>query len=207
MRSPLQQRGVLILRPQGLGDELAEVIREAGGNAMLFPTIEILPAPRPARLAMLIARLHTFDCAIFISPTAVREGLREVCQRRHWPEGVRVAAVGQGTAQVLRDAGHDQVIAPPPPGDSEALAALPEFQDIAGQNLVIFRGDGGREYLARALAAREIVCPASPEGGDRRQCITCQACDGAGANPSRASIAIIVHGPAARAFERVRAIA
>lgn len=75
----------------------------------------------------------------------------------------------------------------------------------------VARALGWRTFRVRteteALAAREIVCPASPEGGDRRQCINCQACDGAGANPSRASIAIIVHGPAARAFERVRAIA
>ena len=75
----------------------------------------------------------------------------------------------------------------------------------------VARALGWRTFRVRTesetLAAREIVCPASPEGGDRRQCITCQACDGAGANPSRASIAIIVHGPAARAFERVRAIA
>ena len=42
----------------------------------------------------------------------------------------------------------------------------------------------------------EIACPASPEGGNRRQCITCQACDGA-LRPDAVSIAIIAHGKAA----------
>lgn len=45
----------------------------------------------------------------------------------------------------------------------------------------------------------EIFCPASPEGGDKRQCISCQACDGALKTLS-VSIAIIAHGKAAKQF-------
>lgn len=66
------------------------------------------------------------------------------------------------------------------------------------------RAMGWRVFRVRtadqALAAREIACPASPEGGNRRQCIDCQACDGAGVNATRASVAIIVHGAMARHF-------
>jgi hypothetical protein len=43
---------------------------------------------------------------------------------------------------------------------------------------------------------REIYCPASPEGGNRRQCITCTACDGA-LKPESVSIAIVAHGKSA----------
>jgi hypothetical protein len=72
----------------------------------------------------------------------------------------------------------------------------------------IARAMGWRTFRVRiqseSLASREIVCPASPEGGDRMQCADCGACNGAGQNAKRASVAIIVHGPAARAFERVR---
>jgi hypothetical protein len=42
----------------------------------------------------------------------------------------------------------------------------------------------------------EIACPASPEGGNRRQCIDCGACDGA-LKPESVSIAIVAHGKAA----------
>jgi hypothetical protein len=66
------------------------------------------------------------------------------------------------------------------------------------------RAMGWRTFRVRtsteALGAREIVCPASPEGGDRRQCITCRACDGAPRGVGQASIAIIVHGAKARRF-------
>lgn len=62
---------------------------------------------------------------------------------------------------------------------------------------------GWRTFRVRGadepLAAREIVCPASPEGGDRRQCINCLACHGA-ATGAKASVAIIVHGAMARHF-------
>jgi hypothetical protein len=65
------------------------------------------------------------------------------------------------------------------------------------------RAMGWRTFRVRTadepLGAREIVCPASPEGGDRRQCVTCLACDGAD-RAGKVSIAIIVHGSKARQF-------
>ena len=69
------------------------------------------------------------------------------------------------------------------------------------------RAMGWRTFRVRGaaepLAAREIVCPASAEAGARRQCVTCQACDGAARGPAQASVAIIVHGRMARHFQPV----
>jgi hypothetical protein len=66
------------------------------------------------------------------------------------------------------------------------------------------RAIGWRTFRVRAvdeaLGAREFACPASAEAGARRQCITCQACDGAARGPAQASVAIIVHGRMARHF-------
>lgn len=46
------------------------------------------------------------------------------------------------------------------------------------------------------LLPGEIWCPASPEGGDRRTCETCGACNGSrGPGDRRVSIAIRDHGP------------
>lgn len=67
----------------------------------------------------------------------------------------------------------------------------------------VARALGWRTFRVRSaeqpLGAREIVCPASPEGNDRRQCITCRACDGAD-RPGKASVAIVVHGTMAKYF-------
>lgn len=65
---------------------------------------------------------------------------------------------------------------------------------------------GWRTFRVRSedqpLQDREIVCPASPEGGNRRQCINCKACDGAD-RPGKVSVAIVVHGAMARHFKAV----
>ena len=49
------------------------------------------------------------------------------------------------------------------------------------------------------LQANEFACPASPEAGNKKQCITCKACDGAD-RAGKASAAIIVHGAMAKHF-------
>jgi len=157
MAGRLNGLGVLIVRPAGMGERVATALAAEGAQPILFPTIEVLGPPRPARLDALIARLQTFDWAIFISPTAAREGMREVRTRRRWPAGPRIAAVGRGTATVLEELGFAKVLVPEGAGDSESLAALPELQDIAGQSVVVFRGEGGRERLARMLSERGAV--------------------------------------------------
>ncbi len=52
---------VLIIRPAGLGERLAQMGRDEGGCAVVFPAIEVLPATRPERLESVLDRLHTYD--------------------------------------------------------------------------------------------------------------------------------------------------
>jgi uroporphyrinogen-III synthase len=126
----------------------------AGADPILFPTIEILPPENAAAVSSLIARLDGFQLAIFVSPTAAVRGHAMVMASRSWPKGVRVAAVGSGTARALEERGIHAVVAPAGEADSEALAALPELQDLQGCSIVIFRGEGGREWLRTRLEAR-----------------------------------------------------
>jgi uroporphyrinogen-III synthase len=154
MSTGLSGRGVVITRPREHAPALAERIRAAGGDPILFPTIEILPTQDESPAARVIARLQNFQLAIFVSPTAVMRGLARVSASRPWPSGVRVAAVGAGTAAALAERGFRDVISPPGEADSEALAALDELREARGRQVVIFRGQGGREWLGRELEAR-----------------------------------------------------
>jgi hypothetical protein len=43
-------------------------------------------------------------------------------------------------------------------------------------------------------ARREMICPASPQGGNRQTCYTCQACNGTAGHPGGADVTIRVHG-------------
>jgi len=151
---PLSGRGIVITRPREHARELAERIRAAGGDPVLFPTLEILPPEDPGTVANLIARLDSFQLAVFISPTAAMRGYGMVRASRRWPNGLRVAAVGAGTARALEEQGCRGVISPSGRADSEALAALPELQDLRDRAVVIFRGQGGREWLLGTLEAR-----------------------------------------------------
>ena len=151
---PLSGRGIVITRPREHALALAEFIREAGGEPILFPTLEILQSENPAAVADIIARLDSFQLAVFISPTAAMRGYGMVTASRRWPNDLRVAAVGAGTARALEELGCRQVISPSGEADSEALAALPELRDLRGRSVVIFRGQGGREWLRARLEAR-----------------------------------------------------
>jgi uroporphyrinogen-III synthase len=151
---PLAGRGIVVTRPERQARALAERIRAAGGRALLFPVLEIVDVEDLKPLHALIDRLDQFDLAVFISPSAVDKAMNLIGARRALPPALRVAAVGRGSAKALRRFGVQQVLAPSAAADSEALLALPEMQSIAGQRVIIFRGDGGRELLGDALAAR-----------------------------------------------------
>ena len=150
---PLAGRRVLVTRPREQAPPLAALIREAGGEPILFPAIEIAPVADLRHFHAIAERLEQFDVAIFISPTAVKKALG-LLELRRWPQGLKVAAIGAGSQRELERHGFCQVIAPQREADSEALLALPELTDVAGRNIVVFRGEGGRELLGDALAAR-----------------------------------------------------
>lgn len=152
--APLAGRGILVTRPAHQAQELSRLIGEAGGRAMLFPVIEIVDLDDLQPLLAVIGRLEQFDLAIFISPNAVDKAMNLIASRGSLPPGLKVAAVGQGSARELKRFGVAGVIAPRGRFDSEALLELPELHDIAGRRVVIFRGEGGRELLGDTLRAR-----------------------------------------------------
>ena len=112
---------------------------------------------------------------------------------RHWRALLRYAAGRTGYTHQWRQA-HAQQLR----GLVMASADSASERDTA-------RAMGWRTFRVRGadetLGAREFACPASAEAGARRQCIDCQACDGAARGPAQASVAIIVHGAMARHFQ------
>ena len=151
---PLKGLGVVVTRPAHQAGNLAELIERAGGRAILFPTLEIFDAQDMSPLSGVIDRLEQFDLAIFISPNAVNKAMNRVRAKRSWPQGLRCAAVGKGSAKELERFGCEDIIVPQGRFDSEALLALPEMQDMTGKRVVIFRGEGGRELLGAELIRR-----------------------------------------------------
>ncbi|GAA5178826.1 uroporphyrinogen-III synthase [Niveibacterium umoris] len=161
----LAGRTIAVTRPVAQAAALNEAIRVAGGTPFALPLIGIEPIRDEAGFAAIAAQLDDFALVFFVSANAVEHGLAGLRRHRAWPPGPPVATVGPGSASALRAAGFDQVIVPQERYDSEGVLALPAFAAdvVAGRRVLILRGDGGRELLADALAAR----------GARPLCFTC----------------------------------
>jgi uroporphyrinogen-III synthase len=150
----LAGRGIVITRPAHQSADLAQRVTGAGGRVFPFPTIEIVEPENLAALDALIDRLDEFDLAIFASPNAVARAMASITARRALPAQLAIAAIGQASARALARYGVRGVIVPRHGFDSEALLALPALHDMRGKRVAIFRGTGGRELMAKTLAAR-----------------------------------------------------
>ncbi len=151
---PLAGLKIAVTRPRVQAAPLARRIEQAGGVTLPFPLLDIAPAQDQQGLHEQISRLAGFDLAIFISPNAVQYGMAAIRAAGGLPSDLKIATIGQGSAQALRELGVARVIAPAERFDSEGLLALPELQSVAGWRVLILRGDGGRELLGDTLKAR-----------------------------------------------------
>jgi len=151
---PLTGRNIAITRPAQQAQELAAMIREAGGVPILFPVLEIRDVEDLKPLIDIIARLSEFDLAVFISPNAVNKAMNLITAHGGLPPGILCAAIGRGSVKELARFGVTDAMAPSRRFDSEALLELPQLQQMQGKRVVIFRGDGGRELLGDTLRAR-----------------------------------------------------
>jgi uroporphyrinogen-III synthase len=150
----LAGRRIVVTRPTGQNEGLAEMIRAEGGEPIVFPVLEILDLEDTRALVAAADRLDEFDLAVFISPNAVDKALNVIGARREWPQRLRTATIGRASEKALARYGVTNVIAPSGRFDSEALLALPQLADVQGWRVVVFRGDGGRELLGDTLRSR-----------------------------------------------------
>jgi uroporphyrinogen-III synthase len=147
-------RRILVTRPAGQARPLCGLLEAAGHEAISLPTIEILKPADSYRIEALTDTLEDYDLAVFVSVNAVRMGVEFILNQRDWPENARIATVGAASADALLPYGLSVDLVPGQQYNSEALLALDELQDMSGQCVVIFRGNGGREVLRDTLVER-----------------------------------------------------
>ncbi len=147
---------IVVTRPAHQAQNLCARIEAAGGRALLFPVIEIAETEDKQALTDCIKRLDEIDTAVFVSANAVNKALPQILAERELPARLKLAAVGQSTARALAAQGVQPALVPDKQFNSEGLLALDALQAhaIRGRQLVIFRGEGGRELLADTLKQR-----------------------------------------------------
>ena len=146
---------VIILRSPQKDDPLTKAIFALGGRAHQLSVQRIEPqAEDNLGIEKLIRTIGTYDKAIFVSKNAVLLALRwlDRCQTTLRSKD-QCFAVGPSSAALL-EMRQIQVQYPPEDWNSEGLLALPALVDVRGQNIVIFRGLGGRPLLGEALSER-----------------------------------------------------
>lgn len=149
--APLAGLGVVLTRPRAQADALARLLEARGARVIVFPSLDIVPVEASEES---LAALRGASLALFVSANAVEHGLEAARRTGPWPASVAVGAVGEATATALRNSGFAHVISPKVRFDSEALLACPELQAVAGQNIIVFRGVGGRERIRSTLESR-----------------------------------------------------
>lgn len=152
--APLRDIGVLVTRPPAQAQALIQDLAALGARPIAFPALAILSPRDMTALEQALDGLADAHLAVFISPSAVHRGMAAVQARGGWPAQLAVACVGKGTAQALAAYGIRDVLMPEDAADSLHLLALPQLQDMAGRNVILFRGEGGSSRLADTLGAR-----------------------------------------------------
>lgn len=160
---PLNGRGVLVTRPAAQAELLCQLIREAGGEPIAFPTLEIRATEHPEPARQLLA--EPWDLMLFVSRNAVEYGMKlspaGLQPRPDSEPGASepasrplLGAVGRATAAALREQGLAPDLVPARGFDSEALLALPALTQVDGKRVLIVRGEGGRPLLGETLRER-----------------------------------------------------
>ncbi|MEF7613614.1 uroporphyrinogen-III synthase [Aquincola sp. MAHUQ-54] len=148
---------LLVTRPQPQAADWVARLSATGFEAAALPLLRTVASEEPAAPAAREA-VARCDGVVFVSPAAVTHFFEAARGVWPWAAGRWAAAPGPGTARCLAAAGVPaQCIVQPAADadqfDSEALWQQLRLHVRPGAAVVIVRGDGGRDWLAQALAA------------------------------------------------------
>lgn len=147
----------LITRPQAQAKGLVDLLEAQQHTVQVMPVIKINQIDDTAPTIKLIRDLKNFDIAIFISANAVHQSA--ILIKKYAPsillnECLKIGVIGPSTAQAIKEEGWNTDIMAAGQYDSEGLLQVQALQSVAGQKIIIFRGEGGREVLYDNLIQR-----------------------------------------------------
>jgi len=147
---------VLVTRPAAQAHEWLQRLHAAGIDAAALPLISIAPLADLAPLQAAWAGLSQWRMLMFVSPNAAEQFFAAQPAGAAWPEGIIAASPGPGTTRALQALGVPaaRIIAPAleaPQFDSEALWAQLSAMPWRGVEVLIVRGESGRDWLAQRL--------------------------------------------------------
>jgi uroporphyrinogen-III synthase len=140
---------VLITRPRAQPDDLAEKLRAAGFEVILFPVIEIRPIENNIALDRALEQLSCYEWIVFTSINAVDVVFNRLSSPlKAGRLSVKFATIGPKTAEALQAHG---VISDFVPDEYVAEAILPGLGDLRGKWVLLLRAEIARKALPEAI--------------------------------------------------------
>lgn len=148
MTGPLSGRTVVVTRDEEPDGPLGQTLAALGARVRRVPCVRAAPPEDPETLDHELARGAEYDW-LFVTSARAARAVAGPCGRTGSP---RVAAVGQGTARALREAGcHVDVVSE---GGAEALvAAMAASAPLHDARVLFPASDRARPQGPRALEA------------------------------------------------------
>ncbi len=155
-RRPLFGQRMVVTRARAQAAELTNRLAELGAEVLEIPCIKINPPTQLSYIADALLELNAYDWLVFTSPngvTAFFEFFFKAFRDLRDIGGVRIAAVGPGTAARLSEL-HLQVDLMP----EEALAtkiagAFARFESLDNLRICLLRAEAANPELPQALEA------------------------------------------------------
>lgn len=158
---PLAGKTILITRSVGQSSQFSQLLQQQGAKVIEMPAIAIIPPASWEALDRVIAHLLEYDWLILTSANAVDyffERLATQNKDARALSGLKIAVVGEKTAQVLKQYGLKPDFIP---SEFVADAIASDFPEpLKGKKVLFPRVEsGGREVLVQQLSAKgaEVV--------------------------------------------------
>ena len=177
---------VMVTRPRNPRDSLVEQLRRFGADVVWQPAIRIEPPLDWRPVDDALARLDAFHWLVFSSANGVRYLLERFRRDRTTvpplPAGLRIAAIGPGTADELRRYRLQADLVP----ERFLADALADSlcREARGRRFLLARASRGREILAERLTAA---------GGDVEQIVVYRSLDEPAPDPQIAAMLAAGH--------------
>jgi len=153
---PLFGKRMVVTRTREQASQLSHRLAELGADVLEIPTIRIVPTDRHADLADALVELNSYDWVVFTSPNGVTmffdaffkgfEDLRDI-------GGVRIAAVGPGTAAKLKELHLKVDLMPEEYVTSKIAKAFTKFENIENLRILLLRAEVANPDLPKELEA------------------------------------------------------
>lgn len=150
---PLFGKKIVVTRPEDQAAGFIRTLSEFGAECLLFPTIKIIPPASWKELDKAIKNLSRYDWILFTSVNGVKyffKRLHFVKKDTRYLKGIKIGAIGPGTAAVLMNMGINPDLIPDKYWAEGVVDGLKRSL-LDGKRVLLPRPVIARDYLPKKL--------------------------------------------------------